>query len=217
MTDFGLAPSISETSPSQQGSLISDTLQEDTLPERNATTFISLRRPQPDGDLYTLPSVALARRLVDLFFKHTYVLLPFVHESTFRKRFDAMYDHNKARRAGIPFLALLNIIFAYGCDYLNLETGHIYKLSQTFHYRASGLIHSVCYETATLEVVQALHLVTLHLNSNMQFHRMWTNTGLLVRTAQALGLHLDPSDLNISQVEKEMRKRLWWSIFALDR
>lgn len=164
---------------------------------------------------FVLPQRSLAYRLVDLFFDHVYPLLPLVHEPSFRKELDALYDDGKS--ATVAFRSLANVIFAYGCDYLELDLTRTHQLSQDFHERATDLILLVCYELATLEVVQALLLVTLHLNSTMEFHRMWINTGLLVRTAQALNLHLDPSDWNMCMIEKELRKRLWWSIYSLDR
>ena len=154
-------------------------------------------------------------RLVDLFFEHAAPILPLVHEPSFRRRFTAVY--NNEEEATMPFRTLLYIIFACGCDYLDINLNRNYELGQAFHRRASELILSISYDIATLEIVQALLLITLHLNSNMEFNRMWTSTGVLVRTAQALGLHLDPSDWNVNALEKEMRKRLWWSIYMLDR
>lgn len=168
-----------------------------------------------DDDNLILPSRVLANRLVDLFFENVAPILPLVHEPSFRQELNAYYDD--PRSESIAFRSLVNMVFAYGCDYLQLELSQTYQLSQEFHKRATELILLVCYELASLEVVQALLLVTLHLNSSMQFHRMWINTGLLVRTAQALNLHLDPSEWNISLIEKELRKRLWWSIYSLDR
>jgi hypothetical protein len=86
-----------------------------------------------------------------------------------------------------------------------------------FAGRASELIHSVAFETVTLEVLQAQLLMSIHLLTDMQLNRCWANIGSLLRAAQALGLHLDPTDWNISPLEKELRKRLWWGIYWLDR
>ncbi|KIW95283.1 uncharacterized protein Z519_03867 [Cladophialophora bantiana CBS 173.52] len=178
-------------------------------------TDADIREEIPDQNCFVLPPRALAHRLVDLFFDNVAPILPLVHEPSFRKELDALYDDHKS--ASIAFSSVINVVFAYGCDYLDLDLKRTYELAQTFHERATDLILLVCYELASLEVVQALLLVTLHLNSSMQFHRMWINTGLLVRTAQALNLHLDPSDWDISMMEKELRKRFWWSIYSLDR
>ncbi|KAG5975642.1 hypothetical protein E4U55_007611, partial [Claviceps digitariae] len=34
--------------------------------------------------------------------------------------------------------------------------------------------------------------------------------------AQLIGLHLDPTEWNLESVEKRLRKKIWWSIFATD-
>lgn len=47
--------------------------------------------------------------------------------------------------------------------------------------------------------------------------RSWTIIGIAVRNAHALGLHLMNNAKNLSDVAKEMRLRLWWSLFGLER
>ncbi|KIW34463.1 uncharacterized protein PV07_01241 [Cladophialophora immunda] len=211
LADFGVAPS--GTSPSDARATHGDAESENSSIQ-DADAMIR-EEQYPLDDSFVLPPRALANRLVDLFFDHVYPIVPLVHEPSFRKEVDALYTD---RRSGsIAFRSMVNAVFAYGCDYLDLGLARTYELSQDFHERATDLILLVCYELASLEVVQALLLVTLHLNSSMQFHRMWVNTGLLVRTAQALNLHVDPSAWNIRVIEKELRKRLWWSIYSLDR
>ncbi|KAF2461172.1 fungal-specific transcription factor domain-containing protein [Lineolata rhizophorae] len=211
LADFGLAPSDASKRQRQSSP---DPAPDSSLPE-GTPHFTAGNSNEPSADRHILPPKALANRLADLFFEHTAPELPVVHEPTFRRMFSLVYERNN--KPSISFQALLNAVFAFGCDNLDLSLSQIYELSQMFHRRATGLIISVCYDIATFEVVQAFLLVTLHLNSNMQFNRMWTNTGLLVRMSQALGLHLDPSHWDISTVEKELRKRIWWSIHALDR
>lgn len=192
-----------------------DVANDDQTPGRVSEEDIRDQNYHLDSNSLALPDRDLAQRLVDLYYENVAPILPLVHEPTFRRDFDEMYSKNKP--VSIAFRSLINVIFAYGCDYLELDLPRTYELSQEFHERATGLILLVCYELASLQVVQALLLLTLHLNSSMQFHRMWINTGLLVRTGQALNLHLDPSDWNTTIIEKEIRKRLWWSIYSLDR
>lgn len=44
----------------------------------------------------------------------------------------------------------------------------------------------------------------------------WTLTGLVIRMAQALGVHRDGQIFGLSPFETEMRRRLWWQICNLD-
>lgn len=45
---------------------------------------------------------------------------------------------------------------------------------------------------------------------------MWTLTSLAVRIAQAIGLHHESSSSSLRPFGREMRRRLWWQIYALD-
>lgn len=41
--------------------------------------------------------------------------------------------------------------------------------------------------------------------------------GLALRMAISLGLHQEVSDQAISQIERDRRRRAWWSVYSLDR
>lgn len=166
-------------------------------------------------DNFARPPRGLAGKLVDAFFEHVFPLYPFVHEPTFRRQFAASYDTQQ--QMSIPWQSSLNLIFAFGCDYLDLPLTQIYTMSQEYHRRGAELILSVCFDTSTVEVVQALLLLSGHLQSNMQFNRLWASMGCIVRTAQGLGFHVDPGNWQMSAIEKELRRRLWWGIYEMDQ
>lgn len=46
--------------------------------------------------------------------------------------------------------------------------------------------------------------------------RAWTFCGLAIRQALTLGLHVRNEAKDISDVEKEHRVRLWWSLYSLE-
>jgi hypothetical protein len=41
--------------------------------------------------------------------------------------------------------------------------------------------------------------------------------GLALRKALALDLHLNSDEMNIAEEENEIRRRIWWSIYSLER
>lgn len=45
---------------------------------------------------------------------------------------------------------------------------------------------------------------------------VWTLTGLAIRIAQSLGLHLDGTHFGLTPFETEMRRRIWWQVVILD-
>ena len=71
---------------------------------------------------------------------------------------------------------------------------------------------------STQELV-VLQSFTLFLNCVRRYddtRYVWTLTGLLIRLAQALGIHRDGARFGISPYQTEMRRRLWWQICTLD-
>jgi hypothetical protein len=56
-----------------------------------------------------------------------------------------------------------------------------------------------------------------YLHASLELNHCWTVVGLAVRAAQELGLHLDPAQFTAHIVEQEIRKRVWWGCFVLDR
>lgn len=71
---------------------------------------------------------------------------------------------------------------------------------------------------ATLENIQAAICIQLFLVSMLQYNMASRLGGIVVRMAFHLGLHRCPARYaNFSSHETAMRKRIWWSIYCLER
>lgn len=70
--------------------------------------------------------------------------------------------------------------------------------------------------TQELIVLQSLLLFLTCVRRSDDTRYVWTVTGLLIRLAQALGVHRDGQNFGLSPFETEMRRRLWWQICTLD-
>ncbi|KAH8649807.1 hypothetical protein BX600DRAFT_403681 [Xylariales sp. PMI_506] len=57
-----------------------------------------------------------------------------------------------------------------------------------------------------IQVVRAIH----------PGRQVWVLLGLVMRAAQSIGLHRDPSKFTVTPFEAEMRRRLWWHLVSLD-
>ncbi|KAI0387009.1 fungal-specific transcription factor domain-containing protein [Hypomontagnella monticulosa] len=66
-------------------------------------------------------------------------------------------------------------------------------------------------------IVQALVIFLCLVRRHDSPRYVWMMTGLVIRMAQALGLHRDGSRFpNLTPFEIEMRRRLWWGVCMLD-
>jgi len=70
--------------------------------------------------------------------------------------------------------------------------------------------------TQELIVLQSMLLFLTCVRRSDDTRYVWTLTGLLIRLAQALGVHRDGQQFGVSPFETEMRRRLWWQICTLD-
>lgn len=68
-----------------------------------------------------------------------------------------------------------------------------------------------------LVIIQALIIFLCLVRRHDSPRYVWMMTGLVIRMAQALGLHRDGSRFpNLTPFEVEMRRRLWWGVCMLD-
>ncbi|KAH8660245.1 fungal-specific transcription factor domain-containing protein [Xylariales sp. PMI_506] len=82
---------------------------------------------------------------------------------------------------------------------------------------ASGLVFALG-SPASLKGIQAAVCVQLFMVSMLRFNMASRLGGIVVRMAFHLGLHRCPFRFpNFSQQEASMRKRVWWSIYCLER
>jgi hypothetical protein len=167
---------------------------------------------------HMLPDRTLANNLVDAYFERVHPLYPFVHEGTFRSEYERIWGNPNNSNMPPSWYALLNMIFASGCEFCDVipET----ELMQTvapFVARSREIIISHAFKNRGLELVQALLLMCHYLQGTMELNECWTLAGLMFRSAVTSGLHLSPERLSLSIVEKEVRKRVWWGCFILDR
>ena len=70
--------------------------------------------------------------------------------------------------------------------------------------------------TQELIVLQSMLLFLTCVRRSDDTRYVWTLTGLLIRLAQALGVHRDGQQFHVTPFETEMRRRLWWQICTLD-
>ncbi|OAG36760.1 hypothetical protein AYO21_09033 [Fonsecaea monophora] len=172
-------------------------------------------------DPFGLPSRFVADRLVDAYFKYRHPLNPYLHEGTFRQRYRRLWlsqdlGGEEATQQSLAWYGLVNLVFAFGSDHANISGRSAGDRSRYFK-RAKTLLVSGMLQISTIELVQALLLMGQYLHGALELNNCWTVIGLAIRTAQGLGLHLNPATFTSDKIEQEVRKRVWWGCFVLDR
>jgi hypothetical protein len=205
--------------------------------------FESVAIHSVDTSAFSLPTRRQADYYMECFWLHAHPIFPILHKTSFVTAYnsiwlseDQSYQQQQQlkqppppRRAAIDdpiFLSTLSIALALGCQFCDsIDPARKKKQSEEFYVQASKLFAIDDLDSVSLPLVQHLLLsgVYLSLLSGEYLHtsryanRCWNTVGLAIRNAQSLGLHEEHIRQSQNQIERETRRRVWYSCFVLDR
>lgn len=187
----------------------------------SAPIFDGLALGLGTDDAFGLPRRFVADRLVDAYFTFRHPLNAYLHENSFRSRYQRLWlsedlGGEEATQNNLAWLGLVNLVFAFGSEYARMASRSAAAADRLrFFKRAKTLVFSGLLQAGSIELIQALLLMGQYLHGSLELNNCWTVVGLAIRTAQGLGLHRGefPADV----VEHEVRKRVWWGCFIIDR
>jgi len=170
---------------------------------------------------YKFPSRGFADQLVDAYFERVHIFYPFIHEGAFRAEYEMMWstEEHMRRETDTSRIAILNMVFAYGCEFCQtVPSQDIFDEASPFVARARKIVMSLVFKDTDLPLVQAMLLLSSYLQGTLALNECWNLVGLTIRSAVSIGMHLSPGeDRSLTAVDREMRKRIWWGCFILDR
>ncbi|KAG1892702.1 fungal-specific transcription factor domain-containing protein [Suillus subluteus] len=189
-----------------------------------ASVFFGKVHALPGAEEVEYPDEDLCDKLVETYFERLHFLMPILDKPSFMPR----YKQLMAKRDDIDFIqaeaSFISVVFAvFACaahlvndPRLTCEnpddggTGMIY-------YERALILHYISHASIQVSHVQCFILMSSFLCSVNCLPQAWLLVGQAVRTAQDLGLHRSPRRLAISTTDKETRRKIWWSVYCLDR
>lgn len=157
-----------------------------------------------------LPDKKYALSLIDKvirFLSHEYYLFD---SQDFYKQVDEAYE--KLRDKKPLWICYFLITLAVGEQYCNTSPDG--EIPGMRFYSAAMRLYKTSYEEPTLEFVQMLLLIAFYLQGLNSANAAFSFYGLAMRSALIQGLHRNIT--TASPIEKEKRKRLWWTVFNMD-
>jgi transcriptional regulatory protein GAL4 len=155
-------------------------------------------------------SVDSESTFVDAYFRYYHSTYPFLHESLFR----AQLQGKSPRPEGNSWPILLNAVLALGAWCIGDDES---VMDEFFYRKVAGLsAENSVFESGNLALVQALILLSNYAQKRNQPNTGWNYLGLAVRMALSLGLHKEFPNWNITLLQREMRRRVWWGLFIFD-
>lgn len=159
---------------------------------------------------FTALTNQLSSTLMDAYFHDYHICYPFVHEATFRAQVHELVPRPPQRSWDMLYHAVLALgAWCLNKDEVGLED-YLYRRALTLGQ------HESVFEAADLATVQALVLLSNLSQKRNSPNTGWNLLGLAVRTALSLALHRELPHWNISLLEREIRRRVWWGLFIFD-
>jgi transcriptional regulatory protein GAL4 len=147
---------------------------------------------------------------VDAYFRYYHTTYPFLHEPLFRSQLQG----KSSRPEGNSWTVLYNAVLALGAWCIGDDD----SVMDDFFYRKVARIpeESSIFESGNLAMVQALLLLSNYAQKRNRPNTGWNYLGLAVRMALSLGLHKEFPNWEITHLQREMRRRVWWGLFVFD-
>ena len=169
-----------------------------------------------------LPSKDVVIFLVDNFIDAVHWYHCMFHEPTFRKRLQPILESGAYHEGEESFLFLLLIVMVTGAQYLQPEKAQHLPEAVDIRRLQSDLMRAleakffIAFDEGSLDSVAFLFLTASHFLLAGRSSRGFTFIGIAVRVGQSIGLYNESLWHNMDPITREMRRRLFWSLYVAD-
>ncbi|KAH7084102.1 fungal-specific transcription factor domain-containing protein [Paraphoma chrysanthemicola] len=166
---------------------------------------------------YVLPGRRQADKLLSLYWDTVHPLCPFLEKRQFLAQYEALWVHQETDTEDPVFLCTLNLLFAIS-SHLNGDLSPTERHSSADVFFGRSKEYLDVWNLQTLQSVQMLLLMSIYTQSLCELNQSWMITGVAIRTAQSLGLHLHDTGRTVGPHENRgLLRRVWHSCVFLDR
>ncbi|KAJ5780034.1 hypothetical protein N7457_005194 [Penicillium paradoxum] len=159
-----------------------------------------------------LPPKNLADHLLAQYFNCIHSILPVLHWPIFIAEYEKVYRSGSLLGVSNEWAAVLFGVFACGVIHTNEPNRE--EEGKSYIRTSCGII-DVWHDHFNLDRARAALLASIFLYEVNSKSASWVWIGSAVRVAQEIGLHIESGPW--PAVEAEMRKRVWWGLYAWDR
>ncbi|KAL4899372.1 hypothetical protein BDW74DRAFT_115921 [Aspergillus multicolor] len=174
----------------------------------------------PNIDPYGRPPRHIADQLLDCYFFTVHPSFPIIAKIPFMQQYEMYYTRTDIQPTK-RWLTILNLVFALASKFAQLVSKPwvleadspmtCFTRARKLNYSESQLL-----EHPNLQQVQVEGLTAFFLMAIGHINRSWRACGVSVRSAIALGVNLRSESKETSNLSKEIRYRVWWSLYTLE-
>ena len=148
---------------------------------------------------------------------YVHVLYPYLDKLQTERDYEKLWRANGSIIDERSFMCLINVIFALSSQIDgSTPIEERQSCARVFYLRARELLDIE--ETGSVRSVQSLLLLGQYYQSTSEPHGCWMFTGIAIRTAQSLGLHLAETSENATDIRaRELFRKVWHGCILMDR
>jgi hypothetical protein len=185
------------------------------------SSFLSLPNEKPPTEVpnYVLPPRRTADNLMDVYWDYVFPLYPFVDSAHMKDEYRKIWHGDTLQRDEHMVMCTFNVIFALASQLADFIPPEEREASADAYFsRAKGLFQFNLWDTGSAGLIQCLLLMAQYLQSTDSAHQCWIVTGLAIRNAQSLGLHLPQTITRLQSFrEKQIARKIWHGCVLMDR
>ncbi|KAL4899620.1 hypothetical protein BDW74DRAFT_189000 [Aspergillus multicolor] len=197
--------------------------QQDTEPANDlglGASFLSPQRKRTSAiHDYVLPSRKTADSLIDVYWQYVFPLYPLVDSIHLQEEYARLWTGEGPQSDENMLMCTFNVIFALACQLADfIAPDERESSAASFFSRAKDLLHFSLWDSGSASLIQCLLLMAQYLQSTNSAHQCWIVTGLAVRNAQSMGLHLPQTISRLqSPQEQQLARKIWHGCVLMDR
>lgn len=168
---------------------------------------------------YVLPPRRTADSLMEVYWDYVFPLYPFLDSGLMKGEYTKIWRGDSLQYDENMVMCTFNVIFALASQLADFVPPREREAAaDAFFSRAKGLFQFNLWATGSAGLIQCLLLMAQYLQSTDSAHQCWIVTGLAIRNAQSLGLHLPQTISRFSTFqEQQLARKIWHGCVLMDR
>jgi len=169
--------------------------------------------------LSLLPTKEVSDVFVEAYFDKVHPNYLLFHRETFQLRYDSMWINPGVLLRDVEpgWVSVVFMMLVFGAQVLeDRDKGKSVQIQRHYLDLVQGRMHQLISAT-TLINVQALLLLQLYQHNCTERNSAFMLLGCASRMAMALGMHRDGTSGGFDEMEREVRKRVWWTAYTFEQ
>jgi hypothetical protein len=162
------------------------------------------------------PNDDMGGRILDAYFTRLHLRYPFLDRRDILERHANRFVQNNSSPQDQYGTFKIYMIYAIGATMLKLTEQYDYTPPENFFMTALQYI-SAARESHSVHNIEAMTLLVLYNLRSPSNSGIWYMIGLAMRTCVDLGLHREAHYGNVPPYEGQLRRRLFWTVYFLER